>query len=259
MNGESKKILVTVKAYPNPSKKYVETICVAGIDLESGKWVRVYPIPFRDLDEGKKFKKYTIIQVKAIRPKDDKRPESFRVNVDSIKLIDFLDTKDKWKRRKEITLPTVSESFCEILRENIRNKKSLGVFKPTNVKFTSTKIKIGDKSKRESCYAQLSFFDKRKNAIEQIPYEFRYQFKCLNEPDCPGHDLLIIDWEIGQAYRDWRHKYKPEGLLLEKIEERWLNRMCSPENDTYFFVGNVHRFPTTFMVLGVFYPPKLAL
>ncbi|MBN1353634.1 MAG: hypothetical protein JW994_03065 [Candidatus Omnitrophica bacterium] len=256
MNGHAKRVLVTVKAYPNPSKKYGETVCVAGIDTDTGKWVRIYPIPFRDLDEDKKFKKYAVIEVKAIKPRDDKRPESYRVDAGSIRQIDHFDTKDKWVKRKKIVLPTVDKSFCEILKQNASHKKSLGIFKPKNIDFICCKAKPKNDKARESCYAQLSFFDRKKKAIEAIPFEFRYQFFCENEPDCPGHNLLIIDWEIGQSYRDWRHKYKPEEHLLNMIRKRWLELICAPKNDVYFFVGNMHRFPKTFMVLGVFYPPK---
>ena len=57
---ETKTVLVTVKAYPNPSRKYTETVCCAGIDIDTKKWIRLYPIPYRDLDESQKFKKYNI-------------------------------------------------------------------------------------------------------------------------------------------------------------------------------------------------------
>jgi hypothetical protein len=66
MQWTTKKVLVTVKAYPNPSKKYGETVCVAGIDLGTGKWIRLYPIQYRDLEDEKKFKKYSIIEIKAV-------------------------------------------------------------------------------------------------------------------------------------------------------------------------------------------------
>ena len=136
MNFETKRILVTVKAYPNPSRKYGETVCVAGIDIDAQKWIRLYPIPFRDLDEDKKFKKYTIIEVKAAKATDDKRPESYKIDAGSIRQIDYLDTKkDKWKRLKEIVLPTTDKSFFDIQRQNLSTKKSLGVFKPKNVDF----------------------------------------------------------------------------------------------------------------------------
>jgi len=102
MNGKIKKVLITVKAYPNPSTRYGETVCVAGIDIDKKEWVRLYPVP---------------------------------------------------------------------------------------------------------------------------------------------------------SYRDWQKKYKTKELLLDKIKERWLDRICSTKNDIYFFVGNLKRFRDTFMVLGVFYPP----
>jgi len=257
MNGEIKKVLITVKSYPSPSRRYGETVCVAGVDLDSGRWVRLYPIPFRDLDKNKKFKKYNIVQVQAKRPRDDKRPESYRVDVDSIKILDYLDTKkDKWARRKNIVLPTVDNSMCEILRKREKEDKSLGVFKPRNVDFVWMKARPKDQAAREACYAQLSFFDRKKDAIEIIPFDFRYKFFCHNEFLCPGHNYSIIDWEIGQAYRDWRRKYKTQELLLEKIKEKWLTRTCSSKNDVYFFVGNMKRFRDKFMILGVFYPPK---
>jgi hypothetical protein len=63
---EKKRILITVKAYPNPSKTYGETVCCAGIDIDSLKWIRLYPIPFRDLDSEQQFKKYSIIEKRVI-------------------------------------------------------------------------------------------------------------------------------------------------------------------------------------------------
>jgi len=44
--------------------------------------------------------------------------------------------------------------------------------------------------------------------------------------------------------------------LLDKIKEKWLDTLCSPKKDVYFFVGNVWLRPKQFMILGVFYPPK---
>lgn len=256
MSWETKKLLVTVKAYPHPSKKYVETVCVAGITIDKKEWVRLYPIPFRDLEEDKKFKKYSIIKVKAKKPSDDKRPESYKVDAGSIRILDYLNTEKKWLKRKEIVLPTVSKSMCEILEKSKTEDKSLGVFRPTRVDFSCSKSPKEDVEEIKKCYAQISFVDKDKKPIEIIPYTFRYSFYCANEPSCTGHTLPIIDWEIGQAYRSWRWQYKPEQVLLQKIKERWLDKMCVLKNEVYFFVGNMKRFRDKFMVLGTFYPPR---
>lgn len=252
---ETKQVLVTVKAYPNPSKKYGETVCCAGIDLETGYWIRLYPVPYRDLDASQKFKKYSIINVRCWKARDDRRPESYKVDADTIEVVRRLDTKNKWKARGQIVRPTVSPSFCHILGES-EHGKSLGMFKPSEMEFSWKHVKIQDQRARDACYAQLSFFDKRKDTIERIPFDFHYHFKCAGDTDCPGHKLLIIDWEIGQAFRDWRQTYATESLLLEKIKHRWLNLMCADENDAHFYVGNMQRFQNQFMVLGVFYPKK---
>ena len=251
-----KSVLITVKTYPNPSKKYGETVCCAGIDLSNNKWVRLYPIPYRDLDSAQKFEKYTVINVMCQKPSNDSRPESFRVKAETITKLNWLDSKNNWRKRKEIVLKTVSPSFSYIKNQQAEKNKSLGTFKPIQVDFAYEKAPKQDHAKRKACYAQLSFFNKNKKSIEYIPYNFYYSFKCQSNPNCPGHRLPITDWEIGQAYRQWRHKYSSQELLLAKIREKWLNQLCSPEKDTYFFVGNMKRFPNQFMVLGVFWPKK---
>ncbi len=52
---DKQRVLITVKTYPTLSRKYGETVCTAGI-REDGSWVRIYPVPFRRLDE-----KYTLM------------------------------------------------------------------------------------------------------------------------------------------------------------------------------------------------------
>ncbi len=253
---ETKRVLVTVKTYPNASKKYGETVCVAGIDLDAKKWIRLYPIPYRDLDKYQMFPKYSIIEVRGQKNPSDTRPESYKVDSDSIRILEHIDTdKGKtWRRRGAIVIPTRSESFCNILEENQKSNKSLGIFKPQNVKFKYKKAKPVDLEERKNSYNQLGLYSRSKRPIEPIPYDFRYSFTCYNRPDCPGHDLMIIDWEIFQAYRQWRDDYATEEILLEKIRYKWVDEMCTDEYDIYFYVGNAFLRRKNFMVLGTFYP-----
>lgn len=250
----TKHVLITIKAPPNPSKKYLETNCCAGVDLDSGQLIRLYPIPFRLLDDVQKFPKYSIIKVVCERPLRDKRIESYKIDQDSIEIVGHIGTKDKWAKRKEIVLPAASPSFCQILQD-VKSNKSLGIFKPCNVKFSAKKISLRDQAKQEAPYRQLWLFDKQLKPLEQIPFMFYYKFKCFNLPGCPAHTLSIHDWEITQSYRAWRYKYSTQGLLLKKIEQKWLE-ICSDEKDVYFYVGNMWQHPKQFMVLGVFYPKK---
>lgn len=92
-------VLPLVKAYPNLSRKYREVACVAGIDLKSHELVRIYPIPFRFLDEHLQFKKYQPIEVELGKRSEDKRPESWGVVLDSLRVIgDPIDIKDDWEK-----------------------------------------------------------------------------------------------------------------------------------------------------------------
>jgi hypothetical protein len=61
-----KRVYILVKTYPTISRKYAELVCTAGI-LEDGSWIRLYPIPFRLLEDDQKFPKYTWIEVDVER------------------------------------------------------------------------------------------------------------------------------------------------------------------------------------------------
>lgn len=255
MKYEKKQILITVKAYPNPSRKYQETVCCAGIDIINYKLIRLYPIPFRDLDRSQKFKKYSIINVECTTPSDDNRPESYKVNSDSIKILYHLSSKQEWKDRKAIIYKSPAKSMCQVYKDAEEKNLSLGIVRPVNITFECEKRSRTDVKTREECYSQLSFFNKHKEAIEAIPFNFYYKFHCADDDNCPGHKLSIIDWEIGQAYRDWRLRYGSDQVLA-KIEEKWLDIANTEKRDVLFYVGNMKRFRNNFMVLGVFYPPK---
>ena len=187
---------------------------------------------------------------------DDKRPESFKVDPDSIKIVKHLDTKKKWQKRKDVVLHTPTKSMCQICRDAKKQDVSLGIIKPTKISFDWKKQSPSNAQARNACYAQLSFFNKYKDAIEEIPYNFYYRFSCPEDKNCPGHKLSIIDWEIGQAYRSWRSEYKDEKVCLDKIKQKWEEITDDKKRDVHFFVGNMRRFRNIFMVLGVFYPPR---
>ena len=78
MTGEATgRVLITVKTYPTLSRKYGETVCTAGV-REDGTWVRIYPVPFRRLEEKEQYRKYDWLDCTLIRNGHDPRPETFR-------------------------------------------------------------------------------------------------------------------------------------------------------------------------------------
>lgn len=87
MTRETLKILVTVKAYPAIGKRHGEAASVAGIDVEQRRWIRLFPVPFRDMPFDQRFRKFDVIEVDACRASDP-GPESYQPNVDSIVVVD---------------------------------------------------------------------------------------------------------------------------------------------------------------------------
>ena len=250
-------LLVAVKAYPVLSKRFGEVACVAGIrtDTDQPEWIRIFPVPFRDLELSKKFKKYDVISLKATRPTDDTRPESYRPDVGSLEVLRNLPTTGGWKKRWPYVEPLLVESMCQIQRIQAKDKTSLGAFRPSDV--SDVEIIPGVEEwdeKKNAILAQPSLFNPYKRELEKIPFTFRYVYRC-SDAKCKGHAQSIIDWEISEAFRDWRAKYGRDGAL-EQIRHKWLEQLCAPSKDTIFFVGNQHLRPEQFLVLGVFWPPK---
>ena len=71
-------VLVLCKTYPSPSGKHTETSCVAGMD-EDGQLIRLFPVPFRLVDDEKQFKKWQWIKVRVEKAKNDHRFESHKL------------------------------------------------------------------------------------------------------------------------------------------------------------------------------------
>src|SRR6056297_1511649 len=100
------RILITVKTYPTLSKKYGETVCTAGI-REDGSWVRLYPVPFRRLEDTEQYRKYDWIELGLVRQTSDCRPESHRPHdPKAMPVVGHIGTDDKWRERRQLVLET---------------------------------------------------------------------------------------------------------------------------------------------------------
>ena len=114
------RILILAKTYPSPSAKYVETSCVAGIN-EEGQLRRLYPVPFRLIEEGKQFKKWQWITARIRKSNNDHRPESHRIYVDTIECdAEPLSTKNQWEARwPSIDRLPAFTSFADVEKQRL--------------------------------------------------------------------------------------------------------------------------------------------
>jgi hypothetical protein len=247
-----------VKAYPQISRKHGEVVCVAGVrtDTVPARWIRLYPVPFRDLDFGSRFVKYQSISLET-RPSSDSRPESVKPNTDSIQCGETLSAAKGWLARRRLLEPLMRDSMCGLLREQQDHGTSLGIFRPRDIAKLDIEPDTGAwDPEKQAVIDQPSLFVPDKTRLEKVPFRFKYRYRCA-DASCAGHDQSIIDWEIGEAFRKWRARYGQAGALKE-IQRKWLDDLCSPGRDTAFIVGNQHQHPGSFLVLSVFWPPRSA-
>jgi len=253
-------LLIVVNSYPNPSQALGEATCVVGICKERG-FVRLYPVPFRKLEDAKQFSKYQVMRLQAQEPRTDKRPNTFRPILDSIELVgDPIPTgKDRnWAARKEWVMPWCSESMCEIQRRQKKDGTSMGLFKPAEVLDVTQAEQAEDWDPAALAkLEQTDFFMTKENTLlEKLPYKWRYAYRC-SDPDCTGHEQQIIDWEAGAFYRNVirRSGATDPDAVREGMRRRFLETLCGTDRDTHFFTGNMAAHQGSFLILGVFWPP----
>lgn len=249
-----KKIVITARTYPIPSTKGIEVSCTAGI-TDNNEWIRLYPVPYRFLQPDKRFSKYQCIEAEVIKATSDLRFESYKVNIDSIKILSpSLPSVNKWRARKTLVRSLKSKSLCTLQDERDQNRApTLGFFRPKRItKFTieptTSEWTAGELAKLR----QYPLFGKLpRNELKKVPYIFKYDFIC-DDKNCRSHSLSCTDWEMGASYHHWFAKY---GVNWEKLFRKKYEKEMIQEKDLHFYVGTVHKHPDAWIIVGLFYPP----
>jgi len=261
------KVLITVKTYPTISSKYKETVCTARL-RQDGSWVRIYPVPFRQLQDDEKYKKFDWIQVDLERNHQDERAESYRP-ISEIERISHVSTRQDWRERRELILNNskVFHDFAALIEQNKNTGLSLATFKPAKIidLLVDEDVRDWDPIKVQAVKYLANQGDLFKetskcfNVVRKLPYKFRYHFADIN-----GHErkIMISDWEIGMLY--WNELKRHEGdeqTAIASVKKKYLEQLVD-NRDIHFFMGTTQQWdarnaPNPFMIIGVFSPPKI--
>lgn len=256
MTWKTKKVLVTVKAYPEKSKKHGSSVCTAGV-TDEGEWIRLYPMPISLFTGSQKISRYDWIEVECQKATDEKlgRKESYRVRPDSIRVLDQSLSSGKraghapWDERNRILLPKVASSLEVLMEQYKTDKTSLGLIKPTEILRFYTREPLQEPPL--STEYQQSLTSERIPIIADLPHPFAYEFRCDGCADGKTHDIKCLDWELFESYRSWWRKYQDLQLLWEKLHLKFFSEMR--EKNLYFFVG-MHSLQPTWLIIGLYYP-----
>ena len=258
------RILILAKTYPSPSVQYVETSCVAGIS-EHGCMRRLYPVPFRLIEESQKFKKWQWVELRVEKAIRDHRPESHKVYVDDIVCGEQIDTRRGWAERrpwleKIPTFDNPEAMDAARLSEGI----SLALLRPRQVlglDIISARHTDWTREEREKLTRELMQGDlfseaevqREMRQLRKVPFDFYY--RCIySTPDGEReYSQKIIDWEAGALF--WRcrqsHGDNWGQPFRAKLEHDLIGK------DLMFLMGNQHRFQHQWLIVSLIYPPKL--
>jgi hypothetical protein len=121
-------VRILVKAFPQHSHKYEETVCCAGI-TDAGRLIRLFPITYRRLAPEHQFDRFDLIEATLTKATSDPRPESFRVDHDSIRVIER-GGKLSDESKVKLWQPHIAPSLEALQHENRSTGRSLGIIEP---------------------------------------------------------------------------------------------------------------------------------
>jgi len=257
MREQTEELLILTKTYPMPSGSYRETTCVAAINRDR-EWRRLYPVPFRLLAGDKQFKKWEWIRARVSRRSRDQRPESRRIDCDSIERLGVIETDQGWMERRSWFEPLVVDSAQTLEQCRQTDGVTLGILRVDRfVALDISPCKQPHWTRTEiTKLRQDGLFDdeatRTRAPLRKVPYEFRLEYEVDTASGTERNSHLITDWEIGALYWNCVRRYKIdwEIPLRRKIEDDLATR------DLHVLLGTVHRHPNVWIAAGLIYPPR---
>ena len=259
MSNALEDILILTKTYPSPSTKYRETTCVAAFNAD-GQLLRIFPVPFRLLEGDQHFSKWEWIRARLARATGDRRPESRRIDVDSIdKSGRSIGTDRGWAERRRWIEPHIVAGMAALDARRLNTGQTLGFIRPTQlVSLDITEVKEPDWTDEEWAKLQRDgLFDsdevRGRPPLKKLPFDFHYNYECLGIAGIETNRHKLTDWEVGALFWNCWRSHGPADWAVpfrQKLE------MEFAAEDLLFLMGTVHRFPDQWLIVGLVYPPK---
>lgn len=231
---------------------------------EDGRFIRLFPVPFRLVGDEQQFKKWQWIKARVRRAQDDARPESYRISVDTIEIVgDPLPTFNHWiSRRDAIKGIPVFNSFDALQASQQANGTTLGLVRPSrllglNIKAVASSdwtkdelAKLLQEQQQENLFDSLDE-QRTLKTLKKLPYDFHYHYECQTTDGVKQFSHKLVDWEVGGLY--WKVQHRAD--WQEAMRQKFVTQFS--ELDVMFLMGTIHRFPKQWLIVSVLYPPKL--
>jgi len=238
---------ILVKAYPQRSQKYEETVCAAAVSDDGQQMLRLYPVRYRHLPQERQFERFELIEMETERPRDDHRPESRHVVEDSIRIVEpgkQLPPAQRmalWRRH-------VATSLTALVTEEKINHRSFGIVRPDlgSVRFYSKPIAKANADEQEltsQLFQQQSLLEDALNRSRT-----RITLSAISSrPTATGTAVRCWIGEVQAAWFNYQRIYGDNALKI--MQQEYGERI--PQQNLHLIFGNQHKRPWQFIVIGL--------
>jgi hypothetical protein len=242
-------VLVNCKTYPAVSKKYLETVCTGGMSRE-GNFVRLYPIPFRFLDEKEQYDRWDLIRVRVYRDTKDPRPESWHLeqgsSIDIIENVQSETARWEWMRKgvfdssEQMEQKGLTNGLVEIWPAEL-------YWEPESKKWSANQMQVltqGNLFHSEQLMQSLS---------ERVPWQFKLRF--TEKTTGRKFDQKVLAWSYYQGFRRQLRELGDDQKALAAVREKVYQSIMNPDRSVFAIFGTHSRFGH-WMISGLYHVPK---
>ena len=238
-------VRILVKAFPQHSDKYEETVCCAGIREDKRELIRLFPITYRRLPPEHQFDRYDRIDVTLTKASSDPRPESFRLDQSTLRVVEQ-GRKLSPEARVRLWSPYVVSSLKELESENRGDaKRSLGIVRPDAGSLKFFYRAAEPEEAFDSRPLQALMFDAPLKTLAPPEFVFGYRYTSQGNK----HEHTIQDWEVQAAYLNYQRQYGNKKEALAKLAEEYGGNI--PHDNPHFIMGTMKRRPHVFLLIGI--------
>jgi hypothetical protein len=260
---EEIEVLITVKTSPEPSERYFDTVCVAGVRIDGDRhdWVRLFPIQFRHLEKDDQFRKYEVLRLLVRPPHNDLRRESRSPDQGRITRVRSL---AGWAEKAAIVDEVLRTTTCDLqaaARAEV-NAPSLGLIAVTDLGRLLFEVHPGwtpaQQTKLEAAYflPDQDLFGEKTHPPPRLKpprFKVRYQYRC-ESTHCRGHIGQMLDWELTAL----QARFATDDAIKDAVVRNFHDLPSSTDRTLSFYVGNFFDLKkrAVFSVLGAYYPRR---
>lgn len=258
------RVLILGSTSVSYSRRYGATNCTGGLVEGSMDLVRIFPVPRVRLSYEQRFRAWQWVRLRATKAHDDPRPESFRIDYDSIQPEEAIPTTRAGHAQRRQLLEQSGhncQSLEHLMDRNREEGISLGIVRPKEIVRCRLRRKPASERREwedeeREILAQREFpFDVPVMRIDYTDMEFLVEFVC-DDPRCSQpHEHRVQDWGIHELYRRLHDDPERDEKVVAQMQRMLDLNRC----DVFFYFGSLRGHMTNFGLMGSYSCPKTAV